>query len=82
VHQQVYEITGLEDGPIDGRFYNYEPANVIVSPETDFEIFKIVHTHNNDSIKQHFVKWRGYDETVNTCVNAIDMKEIYWIIFM
>jgi len=31
---------------------------------TQFEIDKIKCTRNKDGIKQHVVKWRGYEETI------------------
>jgi len=44
VPQHVYELSDLQDRPIEGQFYNYEVAKVTVSPQTDFEIDKIVCT--------------------------------------
>ena len=76
VPQPVYEMTDLLDRPIEGQFYKYELAKVTVSPQTEFEINKIVRTRNKNGIKQHFVKWRGYDETFNSCINSTDIKKI------
>jgi len=42
----------------------------------EFGMDKIVRTHNKDGIKQHFVKWRGYDETFKSWVNSTDKKKI------
>jgi len=72
VPQPVYEMTDLQDRPIKGQFYNYEHVKVTVSPQTEF---KIVRNRNKNGIRQHFVKWRGYDETFNTWVNS-DFKRI------
>ena len=74
VPQPVYELTDLQDRPTEGQFYNYELIKVTVSPQTEFEIHKIVHTRNKDGIKQHFVKWRGYDETFNSWINSTDIS--------
>jgi len=74
--QPVYELTDLHDRPIEGQFYNYELVKVTVSSQTEFEIDKIVRTCNKDGIKQHFVKWRGYDETFNSWINSTDIKKI------
>jgi len=81
VPQPVYELSDLEDRGIEGKFYNYELVKVTVSPETEFQIDKIVRTRNKNGIKQHLVKWKGYDETFNGWVNASDIKKIKWIIF-
>jgi hypothetical protein len=53
----------LQARPIEGEFYNYELGKVIVSPQTEFQIDKIVRTSNKSGIKQHLVKRKGYDET-------------------
>ena len=76
VPQPVYELSDLQDRPIDGQFYNYEFVKVTVSPDTEFQIDKLVHTRKNGDIKQHLVQWKGYNEKFNTWVNASDMKKI------
>ena len=72
----VYEQSHLHGRPIGRQFYNYELVKVTVSPQTEFQIGKIVRTRNNDSIKQHLVKWRGYDATFNSWINATDIKKL------
>ena len=74
--QPVYELSDLQARPIEGQFYNYELVKVTVSPQTEFQIDKIVRTRNKGGIKQHLVKWKGYDETFNSWVNASDIKKI------
>ena len=74
--QSVYELSDLQARPIEGHFYNYVLVKVAVSPQTEFEIDKIVRTRNKGGIKQHLVKWKGYDETFNSWVNASDIKKI------
>jgi hypothetical protein len=76
VPQPVYELSDLQDRGIEGQFYNYELVKVIVSPETEFQIDKIVCTRNKNGIIQHLVKWKGYDETFNSWVNASDIKKM------
>jgi len=61
VPQPVYELSDLQDRSIEGQFYSFELGKVIVSPETAFQIDKIVRTRNKNGIKQHFVKWKGYE---------------------
>jgi hypothetical protein len=74
--QPVYELTDLNNRPIEGQFYNYELVKVTVSPETEFQIDKIVRSRTHKGIKQHFVKWKGYNATFNSWVNASDIKKI------
>ena len=76
VPQPVYELTDFQDRLIEGQFHNYELVKVTVSPQTEFEIDRTVRTRNKNCIKQHFVKWRGYDETFNSWTNATDIKNI------
>jgi hypothetical protein len=76
VPQPVYELSDLQAQAIEGQFYNYELVKVTVSPQTEFQIDKIVRTRNKSGIKQHLVKWRGYDETFNSWVKASDIKKI------
>jgi len=76
VPQPVYELSDLQDRSIEGRFYSFELCKVTVSPETAFKIDKIVRTRNKNGIKQHFVKWKGYDSTFNSWVKASDIKKI------
>jgi hypothetical protein len=76
VPQIVYELPDSQGRPIEGQFYKYELVRVTALPQTQFQIGKIVRTKNKEGIKQHLVKWRGYDETFNSWVNASDMEKI------
>jgi len=76
VPQPVYKLSDLQDRSIEGQLYSYELDKVTVSPETVFQIDKIVRTRNKNGIKQHLVKWKGYDETFNSWVKASDIKKI------
>ena len=62
VLRPVYELSDLQDRPIEGQCNNYEVFKVTVSPQTEFEIHRIVRTCSKSGIYQHLVKWRGYDE--------------------
>jgi hypothetical protein len=76
VPQPVYELSDLQDRHIEGIFYNYELGKVTVSPESQFQIDKIVSTRNKGGIKQHLVKWKSNDGTFNTWNNASDINRI------
>ena len=76
VPQLVYELSDLQNRPIEGQFYNYELVKVVVSPQTEFEIDKILRTRIRNGIKQLFVKWKGYDKTFNSWVNSSDIKKV------
>jgi hypothetical protein len=74
--QTVYEISDLQDRPIEGQFYNYDLVKVTVLPESLFQIDKIVRSRNQVGSKQHLVKWKVYDEAFNSWVNVSDIKKI------
>jgi len=75
VPQTFYELSDLQDRGIEGQLYSYELVKVTVSPETEFQIDKLVRTRNKNGIKQHLVKWKSY-ETFNSWVKASDIKKI------
>jgi hypothetical protein len=74
--QPVYEFSDMQDRPIEGQFYNYEVVKVTVLPKSEFQIDKRVRIRNQGGITQRLVKWKGYDEAFNSCVNASDTKQI------
>lgn len=74
VPEPVYELTDLEDSHIEGQFYKYALVKFNVSLQTQIDIDKIVRNRNKDVIKQHYVKWKGYDEIFNSWRNASDIK--------
>jgi hypothetical protein len=43
----------------------------LLSPVAEHQIDKIVCTHNKGRIKQHLVKWKGYDHTFIPWVNTM-----------
>ena len=61
--QPDYKLSDLKNRPFDGQFYIYELFEYTVSPQTEFETDKVVGIRNDTYIKQHPVKWRGYDES-------------------
>ena len=75
VPQPVYELSDLENRPIEDQFYNYELVKV-VSLQTEFGIYKILRTRNRNGIKQLYVTWKGYDKTFNSWVNSSDIKKV------
>ncbi len=74
--QTVYELWDMQDRSIERQFQNYEPVKLTVSPQTEFRIDKMVRTRKKGGIKEHLVKWRGYEETFDSWVDATDIKRI------
>ena len=71
----VYELSDLQHRSTERQFYSFDLGKVTLSPETAFQMDKIVRTRNKNGIKQHF-KWKGYDNTFNSWVKASDIKKI------
>ena len=76
VLKPVYEVLDLLSRLIEVQFYNYDLVKVTVTPDTEFEIDKIVRSRKNEAIILHLANWRGYDETFNSWENASYMKKI------
>ena len=74
--QTLYELSDLQNHPIENQCYNYELVKVVVSTETEFEIDKILRTRNRNGIKQLSVKWKGYDKTFHSWVNSSDINKV------
>ena len=75
VSQPIYELSDLQDRPIEGQFYNYEFVNITISPRNEFQIDIIVRTREKNGIKQQLVKGKGYDETFYSWVNNTDITK-------
>jgi hypothetical protein len=76
IPKPVYGLIDLRSRPIEGQFYNYEFVKVTISPGSEFQIDKIVRSRNNGGRKQHIAKWKGYDNTFDSWVNAPDIKRL------
>jgi hypothetical protein len=74
--QTVYQLADLNNRPLEVQFCKYELVKFIVSPQTEYQIDKILRSRNNSGIKQHLVKWRGYGDSFNSWINATDIKKI------
>ena len=49
--QTVYELTHLQDRPIECQFKNYESVKVTVFFQTEFQIHNLLPTRNKNGIK-------------------------------
>ena len=45
--QPVYELSDMQDRPIEGQLYNYELVKVTVSPQTEFQERKKIKYYEN-----------------------------------
>ena len=53
VLKPVYEVLDLLSRLIEVQFYNYDLVKVTVTPDTEFEIDKIVRSRKNEAIILH-----------------------------
>ena len=60
---------------IEGQFYNYELVKFTVSPETEFQIYKIVRKLNK-TLLNILSSGKITKETFNSWVNESDIKKI------
>jgi len=67
----TYELADLKGESIKGRFY--EPELQLISKEDDalFDIEKIIRTTRRGGKVRYLVKWRGYDSSHNSWVDAL-----------
>ena len=52
--QPVHELSDLQARPIEGKFLNYELVKFTVSPQTEFQIDKIVRARNKTALNGSF----------------------------
>ena len=71
----VYELEDLNGKVIDGQFYK-ELTPVRITKQTPFQIDKILATWTKRGIKQHLVRWKGYNKDFNTWITASDIQKL------
>ena len=58
----VFELEDLNRKVIDGQFYEEELTTVRVTKQTQFQNDKFLATRTRRGIKQHPVRWKGYNK--------------------
>jgi len=73
IHMYLLESYNKKER-LKGYFYESEitPANL-----DSFKIQKVIKERIFKGKKQYFVKWRGYDDTYNSWVEAADITEVF-----
>jgi hypothetical protein len=72
----VYELEDLNRKVIDGQFYEEELTAVHITKQTQFQIDKILATRVRRGIKQHLVRWKGYNKDFDSWIPASDIHKI------
>lgn len=71
-----YKIKSLKGDEIEGRFYEKELADVIMSDDTLYPIEKIIRKRTRNGVKQYYVKYKGWDASHNEWVNENQIDDI------
>jgi hypothetical protein len=72
----VYELEDLNRKVIDGQFYEEELTPVRIMEQTQFQIDKIFATRVRRGIKQHLVRWKGYNKDFDIWIPASGIRKI------
>lgn len=74
----IYELSDLQDEPIEGFFYPEELSVVHKErvEQEEFKIDKIIRSKGKGSKKQYLVSWVGYPEKFNSWIPASDLKPV------
>jgi hypothetical protein len=57
---------------IRGGFYDFELTKV---GDTEFRVEKIIKRRKRGDITEHFVKWKGFNDTYNSWIKADDVTK-------
>ena len=57
---------------IKGAFYDFELTKV---KDGVFRVEKVLRTRKRGNVLQHFVKWKGFDDSYNSWINASDVTQ-------
>lgn len=58
---------------IKGAFYSFELTKVDAESEDIFRIEKVLRTRKRNNVTQHFVKWKSFDDSHNSWIDAEDI---------
>ena len=72
----MYELEDLNRKVRDGQFYEEEITPVHITKQTRFQIDKILATRTRRGIKQHLVRWKGYNKDFDSLIPASDKHKI------
>jgi hypothetical protein len=70
----IYERYGLNDTPIDGKFYQEELSPVGISKQTVYKRDKILRRRTRRGIRKVFITWKGYPLRFNSWIPASSVK--------
>ena len=72
----VYKLEDWKREPIEGAFYEHELQLVSKDLEGFWKVEKVVKTRKVRGKKEHWVKWEGYPESMNSWVSDEDIKKL------
>jgi hypothetical protein len=72
----VYELEDLNRKVIDGQYYEEEITSLPITKQTQFQIDKILARRVRRGIKQHLVRWKGYNKDFDSSIPASDIQKV------
>lgn len=72
----LYKLKDLSGEIIEGSFYQHEIQEVDKDLDGFWKIEKILKSRKVRGQKEHFVKWEGYPDSMNSWVKDSDLKRI------
>lgn len=72
----VYVLKDYNGSIIKGTFYEQELQKVYISPDSTYQIDKILHTRGKGNSRKLFVRWRGYGPEFDSYIAASDLIQI------
>ena len=72
----LYKLKDWSNEPIDGSFYEHEIQIVDKDLDGFWKVEKVLHSRTRRGQKEHFVKWEGYPDSMNSWVKAGNVKTI------
>jgi hypothetical protein len=57
---------------IKGAFYDFELTKM---NNTDFRVEKVIKSRKRGEVTEHFVKWKGFNDTYNSWIQANDVTQ-------
>ena len=72
----MYKLKDWKGEEIKGAFYEKEVQGVKKDVEGFWKVEKVLKTRKKGRRKEHYVKWEGYPDSMNSWVSDKDIKNI------
>jgi transposase InsO family protein len=72
----LFELEDSAGEKLIGRFYPQEVQKVLQTPETLFQIERILRSRKRQGTREYLVKWLGYPNSANSWIPASDLVDL------